>query len=447
MTKNRRKTVRKISFLSALFLVLGTFAIVSTVKYTKAERLLTSTRERALTELGTQLDTISLNLDKCLYASTSPMIASISTEIWRASTSAKTNLSEITDNETELSSIYKFLSQVGEYTMTLNEKSASGEKISKSETETLLKLSEFADALSKEVNFLINEEQNGSLSFQNVKSTLSDDSGSNKLYLGSELDDASQAMTDYPTLIYDGPFSDNIDTKKSKLLEGLPEISKTEAQKKASEFLGVKENEIYFLSECAGNIGCYSFYNPESTISVTKNGGIVSYMITSRFAGESTITTDDAIRIAKLFLNQEGYKNVKESYYATVDGICTINFAYFENNITYYTDLIKVSVVLDNGEITAFDATGYLMNHKIRNEEGNYKYTLKSGEKLLNEGLKIKGSKKVFIPTDFGTEIYAYEYHCVAKDEKEVLVYIDPKTGTEVEILVLLYMDNGVLTK
>ena len=28
----------------------------------------------------------------------------------------------------------------------------------------------------------------------------------------------------------------------------------------------------------------------------------------------------------------QGYKNVKESYYAVTDGIMTINFAFFENN-------------------------------------------------------------------------------------------------------------------
>ena len=43
-------------------------------------------------------------------------------------------------------------------------------------------------------------------------------------------------------------------------------------------------------------------------------------------------------------------------------------------------------------------------------------------KKLLNTSLKVKSSKKVYIPTDFGTEIHAYEYHCVAPDEKEILV-------------------------
>ena len=94
--------------------------------------------------------------------------------------------------------------------------------------------------------------------------------------------------------------------------------------------------------------------------------------------------------------------------------------------------------VEDNGEITGFDSTGYLMNHTKRQENGKYKYTPESATKLLNSSLKVKGSKKVFIPTDFGTEIFAYEYHCVAPDNQEILVYIDPKTGTEAEILILL---------
>ncbi len=446
MKNGRRKTVRKISFLTAIIALLLVYGTVSTVKFVKAERLLNASRERALTELGTHLDTISLNLDKCLYAGTSPMIANVSTEVWRASTAAKTNLSEITDGEAELSSIYKFLSQVGEYTMTLNEKSASGVKASKEETENLKKLAEYAEKLSDEINYLISEEQNGSLEFEEVKSTLTDE-GNEKIYLGKELDDATQTMADYPTLIYDGPFSDNIDTKTSKLIENLPEISKEEALKKAALFLDVNESELYFLSECQGNLSCYSFYNPDVTISVTKKGGIVSYMLYSRFADESTLTHEEAIEKAKLFLNSRGYKNIKESYYAEIDGILTINFAYYENSVTYYTDLIKVSVALDNGEITAFDSTGYLMNHTKREENGEYKYTLESAKKLLNSSLKVKSYKKVFIPTDFGTEIFAFEYHCVAPDEREILVYIDPTTGAEAEILILLYMDNGVLTK
>ena len=80
-------------------------------------------------------------------------------------------------------------------------------------------------------------------------------------------------------------------------------------------------------------------------------------------------------------------------------------------------------------------------------EAGRLRASINEAKKLLNSTLKVKSSKEVYIPTDFGTEVFAYEYHCVAPDEKEILVYINPKTGVEEEILILLYSDNGVLTK
>ena len=156
---------------------------------------------------------------------------------------------------------------------------------------------------------------------------------------------------------------------------------------------------------------------------------------------------EDAIKKATAFLAEKGYTKIKESYYSTVDGVCTINFSYYDDGITYYTDLIKVSIALDNGEVLGFDATGYIMNHKERKIPDNLKYDLRTAGKLLKDGLKILSNKKAFIPTDYETENYVYEYHCKADDGQEILVYIDPVTGEEKDILILLYSDGGVLTK
>ena len=444
---SRRKKVRIVSYLTALAVVLGAWGVCSTVKLVKTRRELNAAKERALTSLGTYLDTISLDLNKSVYVSTSPMMATLSNDVWRATAGAKASLSEIIDGQAEPTSVYKFLSQTGEYTMSINKKLAAGKTITNEELDNLRKLKEYAGDLSSKLNYLIDEKQSGNLDFERVKSTLSDGGDSQKLILGNELEDAEQSMDDYPTLIYDGPFSDNIENKKSELIENLSEIEKSDARKKAAEFLGAAEENVYFLSEVDGNLPCYTFYNENYTVSVTKKGGIVSYMLSSKYAGESEISEKKAVKTATEFLKSKGYKNIKNRYYSTNDGICTANFAYFEDGIIYYTDLIKVSISLENGEITAFDSTGYLMNHKKRNVDGNYKYTLKSGARKLNKDLEVLSSQKAFIPTEFGTEEYVYEYRCKAKDGTELLVYIDPYTGNEKDILILLYADGGILTE
>lgn len=446
MIKSRRKMVRIVSFLTAIILALAVFGIVNMCKLKTLQRETNASRERALTALGTYMDDINLNLQKCMYVKSEEMLSDITSKLWRSSSSAKNSLSEITDGNTEISSVYKFLSQVGEYTLSLNEKISKGEKLSEEETQNLKKLKEYSDKISQNVNYLIEQEEAGALDFEEIKSTLQNN-GEERLYLGNELNDTNEALEDFPTLIYDGPFSDNIESKKSDIVENLEEISKDEALKKASEFLGIDENQLYFLSKTNSNLSTYTFYNTDYTISVTQKGGLVSYLLAEEYSGEEKISSEDAIKKATEFLNRHGYTKIKETYYSTNDGICTVNFAFYDKGITYYTDLIKVNVAMDTGKITAFDATGYLMNHKNRVVPANTKYTLESGAKLLRDGLTLISSKKAYIPTEWETEYYVYEYHCKAEDGEEVLLYIDPVTGQEKDVLILLYADNGVLTK
>lgn len=446
MGRSKRRFVRTVSFLSALVLVLAVWGSVNTFKLSQAKLTLRASDERALSQLGTYLDDINLNLQKCTYCASESMLSEVTSELWRSGSSAKTSLSEITDGNTDISGVYKFLSQVGEYTLSLKERIAKGEKITEEESENLKKLLEYSEKLSNSVNYLIEQEENGLLDFDEVKSTLQSDNGE-RLYLGDELDDANQSLNDYPTLIYDGPFSDHIGNKTSAVTEKLSSVTENGAREKAAQFIGVDSDELQFLSKTQNNLSTYTFYNSEYTVSVTQKGGIVNYMLTSRYAAQIELSTEQAVKKAAEFLKKHGYDKVKESYYSTTDGICTVNFSYYDNGITYYTDLIKVGVALDTGDITAFDSTGYLMNHKTRTLPKNVKYTPIEAKKFVKSGMDILSYKKVFIPTDWETEEYAYEYRCVGEDKQDVLVYIDPVTGEEKDILILLYTDGGVLTK
>ena len=446
MYKSRRKTVRIISFATALVVALGAWGIANAYKVGVMKLQMRASRERALTQLGTYLDDIDVNLYKCMYAGSDEMLMDIASKLWRSSSSAKESLSEITDGNTEVSGVYKFLSQVGEYTLSLNNKIAAGKTLTKEETENLRKLKGYSQKLSQTVNYLIDEEESGGLDFEQVKSTLQSD-GEEKLYLGNELNDTNQVLEDYPTLIYDGPFSDHIANKKSVMIEKSEKISQQEAMKKAADFLGVGEDKLYFSGKTDSNLSTYNFYTADTSVSVTQKGGFVSFVLSTRAVGEGKLEPEKAIEKAREYLGKKGYKSIKDSYYSITDGVCTVNFAYYEGGVTYYTDLIKVSVALDNGEIIAFDATGYLMNHTKRTLPENIKYTLKSGEKLIKEGLTVISSKKAYIPTEWETEEFTYEYRCKDENSQEVLIYIDPVTGAEKDILILLYSDRGVLTK
>ena len=69
-----------------------------------------------------------------------------------------------------------------------------------------------------------------------------------------------------------------------------------------------------------------------------------------------------------------------------------INYAYNDNGITVYPDLIKVKLALDNGEILGLESSGYLNSHKIRTHFEPQITLEKAKEKAL-EWLNEKGIK------------------------------------------------------
>jgi spore germination protein len=138
----RRSYVRVVSFVAALAAVLVTASICGNVRASKYERQITLSQQRALTELDGRLREIGTSL-KGVYSSTPPMLSGMASELSRETLAAKSSLSVLPLENTNLENTYKFLSQVGDFTETLNRKVASGESISDEERENLRSLITF----------------------------------------------------------------------------------------------------------------------------------------------------------------------------------------------------------------------------------------------------------------------------------------------------------------
>lgn len=438
-----RKKARIVIFCVSLVIVLLIFSIVQTVKANKYEREATLLRQMALTSLDENLNNISTNLEKTIYVSTPEMLSKLSSELWREASGAKISLSILPTNESTVSNTYKFLSQIGEFVMSLERKSANGEELTAEEREKLKELYSFCEKLNKEITQMCYNMQSDNFSFEEIDSTIMTE---NEINLASNgFDDTEQALTDVPTLIYDGPFSDHLTQGEPELLKNEKEITKEKALAIAQKVCISKSDNLIFSHDDDGEIPCYVFKNEDCTVAITKRGGKPCYMLNSTFSGESKIKYSEAVSNAKSYLKKIGYDNVKETYYYTDDGICTINFAAVYEDVIMYPDLIKVSVCLEKGNVMSFDATGYIANHKDRNSLDR-KLSMVEAEKVLNNQLQVLDSQVCIIPTEWDTEQLCYEFHCKA-DEQELLVYIDCNTGKENNILILLYNDGGVLTK
>lgn len=440
---SKRAKARIVLYLSAVILVLGIFSIVQTVKANKYERETMITRQMALISLDEYLNNISTNLEKTIYANTPAMLSKLSSEMWREASSAKNSLSMLPTGESSLDNTYKFLSQIGEFVMSLQRKTASGEELTANEREQLRQLYDYCNSLNEQVQKMCYDLENGNFSFESTNSTLlkRDDNIST---ISGSFDDVEQSISDLPSLIYDGPFSDHIEQGEAKYIKGLEEITKDKGLEIAKTVCS--DADLEYSSDENGNIPCYLYQSENCTVAITKLGGKPLYMLSSEYVGETSFKYEDALKNALSYLKKIGFTELKGSYYFIDDGVCTINFSAVQNDIVLYPDLIKVSVSLENGKILSFDATGYISNHTERKTPEN-KISLVEARENVNDELIIIDSRVCVIPTEWKTEQYCYEFHCKTQNGQELLVYIDSESGQEDNILILLYSDNGVLTK
>ena len=425
MTKNR-----KVLFLSlalvAVILVLGGTTVSGYMQASKYKMNLNYNYQRAVTDLDDCVDNIENTLNKSIYANTPTQQNGLAAKLMRETSMAKAALGILPLESGNLANVNKFISQVGDFSMALSSKISAGGSISEEEYASMENLEQYAKKLKEGLDGIQPDFDAGPVdaSFQQ----------------------AADDFTDYPSLIYDGPFSDHIGQQEPKLLAGQSEVPQGNAQNNAASFLGVTQDKLTHTQDSAGGLPTYNFDCGTIRISVTKAGGVVSAMTDGREIGEIRLDADGARTAAQGFLEAKGIQNMKESYYVINDGICTITYAYSQDGVTCYPDLVKVAVALDTGGIVEYNATGYIMNHTDRGAL-TPKITQEEAQKSVSPRLKVESGSLALIPTPGLNEVLCYEFQCTGENEDRVLVYINASTGMEEQIFILMQSDSGVLVK
>ena len=430
--------------LSAMCLALFILTAMNSARIKGLERENEVQRQKNLSELCENLDSMTVSLSKSLCTSTAEMLHKNGNDLARQAAVAKVSLSGITDETIITDEIYKFLSQAGDYALYLSRGRKSS--LSDDERKKLKALYDYSKHLSDSFEQLSSDYYSGRVAFTRQVNNLLSSAENEGVSFTDSFTDIQQTMGDYPTLLYDGPFADAVLNKKALGLSG-DEITADEARKKAAEYLGCEAGGLKKEADTEGVVELYCFSYGDRTVGITKKGGMLCYMTDPVYAGEATISTDEAIKRGKEYLKRTGFpEGMRETYYSTYDGICTVNYAYEKDGIICYSDLVKVSISLETGMAVALDSRGYLMNHRERKAEKNI-LSLKECRKILSPFLSVMSSDTAYIPLETGKEALCYEFHCKSPEGQEVLVYINAQSGKEENILLLLYSDGGVLTK
>lgn len=433
-------------------IVLGYFLYQEKEKYTTATH---NQYNLALYELIDYVQNVENYLAKAMITSTPEHGAETLSKVWREANLAQVYLAQLPVSSTELANTAKFLNQVSDYSYSLSRKNIYKEELSQEDLDNLKNLHDYSTELKNTLNQLSTDMNEGRINWDELTKNT-------EIAFAQQVDNLSAAtfsnldenFGEYAGLIYDGAFSEHMESAERKGLTG-DEIDEERAKEIARNFIG--EDRIEELNSNGlienGNIQVYDFSskikngdsNNPLTISISKVGGHIVNMNYNREVDVESISIEEADRIGKEFLNSRGIYNMKETYYLIEGGIVTINYAYEQNDITVYPDLIKLKIALDNGEILGIETTGYLNNHEERNIPVT-KISKEEAKSNLNKNLEITSEGLAIIPTEWKTEILCYEFKGKINDT-DFLVYINTETGREENVLVIIDTPNGILTQ
>lgn len=444
---SRRSLIRLASFATALVITLtltGVFGYILAVRY---RTQLEYTYSRALDDLSNYLDNINYTLQKEQYANTPAQISALAALLWRDAGSAKSCLAQLPVTNAQIESVYRFLSQVGDYSLSLSKQNAVGMKVSMAQRKSIESLSAYAASLSNKVSTMQEEMNKGRLWVGEVRNAIeSGKNPSSQKSFSANLSKLSQTVTDYPTLVYDGPFSDHIFQQKPKLIVGKKSVSRADAKKIAASYMGCTVAQLADNGEENSATPAYVFGRNGDSIAITKTGGFIVYMQKSRNVDDEKLDFKEASAKALKYLTEKVKGNFEESYYFISDNVCTLNYAFSKDGVICYSDLIKVGVALDTGEIMSLEARGYVMNHYDRTLPA-FKNTMAEARAVLSPLLKLVSSHKALITTASLKEVLCYEFICKGVKDEDVLVYVNAGTLQEEQIFMLIKTDGGMLTR
>ena len=358
-------------------LFLGCVALGGTVyiKQSKYTKTVENGYNMAFYQLVDYVQNVESFLAKSLISNSPEHGAETLTNVWREANLASSYLSQLPIQNNELLNTQKFLNQVSDYSYSLSRKNIYNESLTEEDLKNLKDLHGYSVELKNSLVQLGAELENNSVSWK-------DFTQNNNLELAQEVSNMDNSIfsninknfEEFAGLIYDGAFSENVNKGQMKFLEGMEEIDEETAKQKIKEFIDENKIEEIYSNGCVenGNIPAYDFSvklkdtDNYMYISFSKKGGQVILMNYNRDVEAEVLSQEEADKIGQDYLASKGFPNMKATYYLKQEGTVTINYAYVQDGVTIYPDLIKVKIALDNGEILGIETSGYLNSHTQR---------------------------------------------------------------------------------
>lgn len=444
--ETKRKTRGFIAAIVVLAVVAGVLTlgyIGNTVAMASYANQLENNYQRSVYELLNDVNNIESNLSKAVVSTGTTARQKLFNNIYTQCTQANEDLSRLPISHQSIDQTTTFINQTGGFSYYVENKLKNNESLSEEDNKSISDLHSMSVYIKQILNDFISK-NNGRYNIlaDSKKQTDSKNNTFNDMFSNMQAEGV-----EYPTLIYDGPFSESQTKKDIKGLVG-EEITKEDAQAKVEKiYEGKNIKNLKYLGETDGIFKTYNFtltneQNREIYVQITKKGGFV--LTISSYAGSDKDELELSVceQKAEEFAQMLGI-DVKAVWSTKVTGMAYINLTPVIDGVIIYPDMIKVKVSCSTGEVLGWEAQSYAYNHTDRTDL-SATISESTARSKVSSLLTIETQKLTLIPVQYGNETLCYEYKCTLNNST-YYVYIDAKTGDEVQILKIIATTSGEL--
>jgi spore germination protein len=439
--KQRRKNIFWTVTLSVLSGLVFGLSVMLYTQYNAASNYAASLEanyQKSYFDLNDKINNMEIKLSKVVSSTSPSYSAKMLNEISKNAEDAQSNLNLLPISMNGVEESLAFINKVGGYTGTLAKKLNKGEILTEQEVQTLEKLHQSVLKMKQSMQKMTEDMWNGYSILQNGLSFKGDHN-----QFTVSLQSLNAGDVEYPTMIYDGPFSDSQLKKQAK---GLTEnyVSEEQALSNLSELMDIPKDSIKLAGDAKSYFETYDFSFEKSNMNfyaqMTKKGGKLLTMASYNDSSAVTINREQAKQIAAQFVEKAGIKDMECVWSDVVAKDAYFNFAPVVNGVIIYPDLVKVKVDLAHGEVVGFEAKSYYTNHQDRSI-GNFAISAEQARKQVKNGYVIKQNSKALAPIDF-EEVLCWEFETL-NNGNIYYFYVDAQTGQLVNVLRVIKTNDG----
>lgn len=393
--------------------------------------------QRSFHELTHYMDLLHDQIGTSLAMSSNEKLSPQFVEIWRISSEALTNASQLPLSLIPIHQTQQFLSKIGDFTYKTAIRNLDDDPLTDEELNTLEQLYEQAANIKDELRRMQHKVLKENLRWMDVELALATQDEPMDSTIIDGFTTVENQVNQFSTELEGNKFLQSVDkpyryeavTGKEKSEEDIRDFTKN--------FFDISD-EVNIEVSKSGDGADLPFYSvfyedgKQVNMDITQKGGHPIFVLVERPIEEAKLSLNDGMLKSEEYLKQFAYENMVllQSQQFDKEGVYT--FLYSQDKVRIYPDAITVKVALDNGDITGINAKEYLLNHHERNIE-KPKIKLEEARKKVNQKITVHDEHLAIIENDLNEEVLVYEFLGEMNDET-YRIFINAENGNEEKV-------------